>query len=167
MNLETMLEIQSGMDAKAEKHRTHVKDSLWLITELGELANEWGGFKYRHQSKGTARERLLYEYVDVLSILLSLGLYNRFFPLHNGSAESGFLYKSRDVNRQFLKLFGEAVQLYKKEMDAAGFTCFFRRFLALGEMLGLAVHEIEAAYFKKQERNQARMIAKQREGLRC
>lgn len=166
MNLEHMLEIQAGMDAKFEKKsELHRKGCLWLITEISELANEWGGFKYRHPLQDLNRNRMLEEYVDGLAVLMSLGLFHSFFPLKGGVVETTELHKSGSLVNHFLKLIGDAVRLYRWEMKMNDFSHFFRRYLALGDMLGFRPEEIERAYIQKQEKNRTRMWLSQDESL--
>ena len=44
---------------------------LSLLVELGELANEWKGFKYWKKDKKINREKLLDEFADCLHFALS------------------------------------------------------------------------------------------------
>lgn len=53
MNLSKLFELQRELDAPyADVPDRMDKDILWLMTEIGEIANNWNGFKYRRDEKG-------------------------------------------------------------------------------------------------------------------
>lgn len=98
MNLYKLFETQKVLDAHIEKEHPRVEDEnrlakklLSLQVELGELANEWRGFKFWSNAQEprtyglklgkTPKENryinpLLEEYVDCLHFILSIGLEN-------------------------------------------------------------------------------------------
>jgi dimeric dUTPase (all-alpha-NTP-PPase superfamily) len=78
-----MLDIQKLLDMQKELDKTILDNAgikeyplenikLALLVELGELANEWKGFKHWKKHKEINREKLLEEFADCLSFALSL-----------------------------------------------------------------------------------------------
>src|SRR6185312_3767022 len=89
MNLIKLFETQSKLDARiVEEKSLQGRDMLpekilALLVELGELANEWRGFKFWSNKQSPAirpsnpiehGNPMLEEYVDCLHFILSIGL---------------------------------------------------------------------------------------------
>lgn len=158
IDLGKIITVQMEMDSRFQQTPDmHMKNCLWMFTELAELANEWGGFKYRHRQQEMDRERLLGEYVDALAVLLSLGLFHNYFPLPEVMNAPAAYYKDRSTVRQFMRLISGTWQLYEWQMTPREYTHHLRRFLALGDMLGLKPEEVEEAYMAKQWTNLKRV----------
>lgn len=131
---------------------------LALLVELGELANEWKGFKYWKKEKRIDREKLLDEFADCLHFALSLENYNKQFSrlgLISFGEKFEELYKEskeirNDINEAFMKTYNCVLN---NNMPIAGV-------ISLGSCLEITPDEMQAAYLKKNEENYKR----QREG---
>src|SRR5690554_4282011 len=116
MNLSKLFELQRQLDARIEKEHPRqdgedrlAKKILALMVELGELANEWRGFKFWSEDQEPRTELwddrlrfhnpLLEEYVDCLHFLLSIGLESEIgtftcdelMPIKMGTIEMQFI----------------------------------------------------------------------------
>jgi len=172
MNLEKLFKIQAELDKRIiEKHGLQNEDLLdkkilALQVELGELANEWRGFKFWSEDRELRTEifitspkpneplvvkknPLLEEYVDCLHFILSIGLdsfeelttFKHYQPL-----------KMRNVVDQFGELFYYVSGLIGEEK----YIKIVALFLGLGEMLGFTWEQIETAYLEKNKINHER-----------
>ena len=175
MNLSKLFEIQAELDKPYQDVPDRLsKDILWMNTELGELANEWNGFKYRRDEidqepnvrvKVTVHENglkfeqyvnpLLDEYTDALSVLLSIGLQTDENIL-DYAPEQFEKYKFGDVTEYFNLLFGSLYANENREEPIEFYYWVFQVFAELGEMLGFTWEQIETAYMEKAEANKRR-----------
>lgn len=188
MNLAYLFEIQAGLDAHIEQEHPRqegkdrlAKKILALQVELGELANEWRGFKFWSNDqeprtkgdwlKSTGIENgrfidvyenpLLEEYVDCLHFILSIGL------------ELGYqdvsLYRmnvSKDAITEFNLLMANVSGMWLSSTTKYGmkfrikedYLKVFSIFIALGEMLGFTWEQIEQAYLEKNKVNHERQV---------
>lgn len=176
MNLTELFEVQRKLDAEIErKHPTApgedrmAKRILALQVELGELANEWRGFKFwstdqepryeKTHSNGVNGEwwvtyPLLEEYVDCLHFILSIG---------NGieAKSNDYTYPfvtDNTVEYQFLTLIQTVSNLNhlirfgtKQPFDT--FHIALMQFINLGKMLNFTEKMIVDAYMQKNETN--------------
>ncbi|MFT8313196.1 MAG: dUTP diphosphatase [Clostridium sp.] len=77
LDLKKLLDMQKELD-KTILDNAGIKEypleniKLALLVELGELANEWKGFKHWKKHKDINRDKLLEEFADCLSFALSL-----------------------------------------------------------------------------------------------
>jgi dimeric dUTPase (all-alpha-NTP-PPase superfamily) len=178
MNLSKLFEIQAKLDKRiVEKHNLQGEDLLpkkilALQVELGELANEWRGFKFwsKDQSprnyclpcqvstvKHICKNPLLEEYVDCLHFILSIG-----FDLGltrdyvDGSTESDILTQFRKI-QHYITLLDGAIE-HQCNISTMQWYYYhpFSLFIGLGEMLGFTWEEIEAAYMDKNKVNHER-----------
>lgn len=117
---------------------------LALQVELGELANEWRGFKHWSDDRMPRREKMLEEYVDCLHFILSIGLeiaVENFYPVT--------ATKKGTVIQQFSALFKYSTEI----LAHTAWYSFIDHFAGLGQMLGFTWEEIEAAYDAKWQEN--------------
>jgi len=159
------------------------KKILALQVELGELANEWRGFKFWsedqeprkivpkancHACAGTGRgdtgeydcrecdgEGVLYRYPLLEEYVDCLH-----FILSIGlkcKFDDGKFYTSHKETtlEQFLRLF-EKVGDFSAFPTKGNYECIFNYFLGLGEMLGFTWDQIEQAYLEKNRVNYQR-----------
>ena len=171
MNLAHLFEVQRELDQHIiEKKGLEGQDLLpqkilALQVELGELANEWRGFKFWRNDQeprksvyygppelpdvGTYVNPMLEEYVDCLHFILSIGLECKF--------DDGKFYTSHKETtlEQFLRLF-EKVGDFSAFPTKGNYECIFNYFLGLGEMLGFTWDQIEQAYLEKNRVNYQR-----------
>lgn len=173
MNLEKLLEIQGGLDAHIIKQHPEIEELenndwkfLALQVELGELANEWRGFKVWSDDQEPRiaenewkypdgpplkRNPLLEEYVDGLHFILSLGNDLYIVPKHLRS-----LYvEINDITKGFMqvyKLVGELNYNFKYDYGNNAtylWTRLYYWYLYLGNALGFSEKDIESAYLEK------------------
>ena len=177
MNIQKLFEMQRQLDLRIEQEHPRqegedrlAKKILALQVELGELANEWRGFKFwsgrqepvtedlrvvDYKESGEAiletYNPLLEEYVDCLHFILSIGLEIGVCP-EELDAESIFF---ANVTEQFIDLFYEVSHLIYEERngrlyeDYLRYDIVFEHFVGLGVMLGFTWEQIEQAYIQK------------------
>jgi dimeric dUTPase (all-alpha-NTP-PPase superfamily) len=179
VNLSKLFEIQAEIDKPYQDVPDRLsKDILWLMTELGELANEWRGFRYRRPAseqtpvtdigfKTTLSgiqiiNPLLNEYTDALSVLLSIGLQvldeekrgkldDRIWILLNDLITDDF----EDIVELFSMAFDKCGDL-SKHRNAWNYALTFDWFVVTGIKLGFTWDQIETAYIEKAEANKRR-----------
>ena len=177
MDLPKLFKMQKELDDRIIKEKGLEGQDLLpgtilaLQVELGELANEWQGFKH-WKVNPQPKPNLLEEFVDGLHLSLSIMLsdieeYGAKIPLIALINEDNFDYpiKQSNIIEQFnscftdLGLFSDASNLRELTTESEAkdhFENFFRSFIGLGEMLGFTWQEIEQAYIKKNEVNHLR-----------
>lgn len=165
MNLSKLFELQRQLDARIEKEHPRqdgedrlAKKILALMVELGELAQEWRGFKFWSNDQEPRTELwddrlrfhnpLLEEYVDCLHFLLSIGLESEI-----GTFDEIMPIKMGTIEMQFITLFKATVTFLE---DISYYQEMWELFLGLGEMLGFTWEQIEEAYMKKNAENHRR-----------
>lgn len=186
MNINHLFKMQDELDARIEKDHPVVTDEnrfdkkiLALQVELGELANEWRGFKFWSKDQEPRiyvntcdhcikygissccgcegklyKNRLLEEYVDCLHFILSIGL-DLNYNLEELHIETNIkTHKYNDITIQFVWLGNTISNLFPyKDRD---YDLLIYEFISLGEMLGFSWDQIEQAYYDKNEINHAR-----------
>lgn len=186
MNLAKLFEMQRKLDAHIEKEHPRepgedrlAKKILALQVELGELANEWRGFKFwSHDQEpryklydedefallGDMFEQeypLLEEYADGLHFILSIGL-----ELEITAIEIDSDYTHEDPSATFVELFGDTWELFNfrethdkqsRFIQISIYERMFNRFVGIGEKhLCFTWEQIEQAYFEKNKINHER-----------
>lgn len=182
MNLSKLFELQRQLDEhierehppKDDEHRFE-KKILALQVELGELANEWRGFKFWSHDQEPRTEMykfsplhneplivkmnpLLEEYVDCLHFILSIGS-ELGIDKKDSYLKSLNYYSinSWDVLNYFgyvfsrIAKFSETVNVGKP--NNYSFATAFSAVLQLGHKLGFTWEEIEQAYMEKNRIN--------------
>lgn len=175
MNLSKLFEIQRKLDAEIEKNHPSaegedrlVKRILALQVELGELANEWRGFKFwslnQEPNTWTYRSKLvdgspgvefynplLEEYVDCLHFVLSLGIQLGF----EDELILGNTQRTTSIEEKFIEVGYYVIQCRLDKSHAAKvyYEELCDNFLDLGEMLGFTWEQIESAYMSKNQTN--------------
>lgn len=143
---------------------------LALQVELGELANEWRGFKFWSEDKtprkhvailnkeGTGSTNpLLEEYVDCLHFILTIGIELKL--KHTSPTSIGHFENTTET---FVQMFRETSMLLtdiREEIEAViteTYTDLFGLFVGLGSQLGFTWEQIEQAYFDKNAVNHER-----------
>nr|WP_150959334.1 dUTP diphosphatase [Aneurinibacillus sp. XH2] len=179
MNISELYEMQKKLDDRIiEKHGLQGKDLLpklilALQVELGELANEWRGFKFWSEDQEprtyglklgkTPKENryinpLLEEYVDCLHFLLSIG--NNLSLAQDIQIDSDYTTENpiTDMNRLFYliaELSRELVEI--KAISVQVYEEMFNLFVGVGEKhLGFTWDEVEKAYMNKNAINHVR-----------
>ena len=179
MNLEKLFETQKVLDAaiikkKGLEGRDMLPEKiLALQVELGELANEWRGFKFWSEDReprthyveggmtyGTFRNPLLEEYVDCLHFILSIGLG---LNMQHVELAIDSDYTRSTAIKTFNQLYRVVAEL-ETRAELGGrddlvdlYEILLNLFVGVGEkFLGFTVDEIESAYFAMNEINHER-----------
>lgn len=180
MNLSKLFEMQRELDEHIEhehprkpKEDRLAKKILALLVELGELANEWRGFKFwSYDQKPRTKVHktytsvlgieknysnpLLEEYVDCLHFILSIGLELDIPEIYGTETKWDELTSvETDITQQFLLVF-ENVNTLVHVID---WLNLFADFYILGELLGFTWEQIEQAYLEKNKVNHERQEA--------
>lgn len=187
MNLSKLFKIQKQLDDRIVKEKGLEgqdlldKKILALQVELGELANEWRGFKFWSEDQEPRTEvpdfetwkknghktykgkpamhfknPLLEEYVDCLHFFLSIGI--------NSNVRTDIDFDkagTRDIMTLFAKINRYTAEMWWEHNGKTGqllvkWLFGFQNFLRLGEMLGFTWDEIEKAYLEKNKINHER-----------
>lgn len=177
MNLSKLFEMQRELDEYIEREHPRkpkedrlAKKILALLVELGELANEWRGFKFwsydqkprtkMHKTYSSVlgieknySNPLLEEYVDCLHFILSIGLELNIPVIYGTKTKWDELTSDEtDITQQFLLVFENVNRL----VHPIDWINLFEEFYILGELLGFTWEQIEQAYMSKNAENHAR-----------
>lgn len=177
MNLSKLFEMQRELDEYIEREHPRkpkedrlAKKVLALLVELGELANEWRGFKFwsydqkprtkMHKTYSSVlgieknySNPLLEEYVDCLHFILSIGLELNIPVIYGTKTKWDELTSDEtDITQQFLLVFENVNRL----VHPIDWINLFEEFYILGELLGFTWEQIEQAYMSKNAENHAR-----------
>lgn len=158
MNLSKLFEMQKVLDERIilekglEGQDLLPNKILALQVELGEMANEWRGFKHWSSDRKPRTEKLLEEYVDCLHFILSIGL-------SLGQQTNDLILPREDLvpagKVDMVRAISEMITFdWRKDADEYG--QFFTVFVYLGELFGFAWEQIEQAYFAKNAINHER-----------
>jgi dimeric dUTPase (all-alpha-NTP-PPase superfamily) len=176
MNLSKLFEMQKALDERIVKEKGLEGQDLLpqkilaLQVELGELANEWRGFKYWSEDREPRtkveigaydcsqggkwvvkgyKNPLLEEYVDCLHFILSIGLDHKVID-QGWDFELGD-QRATDIISGFTQLFATRWDWVDWEDEYWELDYFrgFELFVWLGEMLGFTWKQIEEAYMNK------------------
>lgn len=188
MDLTKLFKAQKELDDRIVKEKglegQYLLDKkiLALQVELGELANEWRGFKFwsENQEPRTVEHKfernvddlgnieslknpLLEEYVDCLHFMLSIG--NDFEVNSDDVYIDTDNFSYRNTSENFLAVFYYASNLDESRYQERGlrklkidYLRMFYSFIKLGDMLGFTWDEIEQAYFDKNKINHERQV---------
>ncbi|WBX81311.1 dUTP diphosphatase [Virgibacillus salarius] len=181
MNLNKLFPIQKELDTRIEREKGLEgqnlldKKILALQVELGELANEWRGFKFWSKDQepnteeaiktyyalreGKTRNPLLEEYVDCLHFILSIGLDKNLEGVNVPLSDR----LQVDITTHFNEVFFWVSNFRDVVLDNGEFgdldyiyRILFMQFIRLGEMLGFTIEQIEQAYLDKNKVNHER-----------
>ena len=179
--LSQLFDAQAQLDeAIYEKHAIENKEQnlrfifTALFTEVGEMANEWRGFKTWSTDREPRYEKLLVETVDVLHFLLSIGLLCHKREVLSEIVLPPYSAPNRSleqVNERFLRLHQEIgffVKMNKVYADAHREDSFsikryanlMQEYFRLVYEIGFSFEEIIKAYYKKNAVN----LQRQEEG---
>ncbi|MCV9886262.1 dUTP diphosphatase [Metabacillus halosaccharovorans] len=157
MNLEKLLKMQRAFDDRIiDKHELDGQELflnkiIALKVELGELANEWQGFKYWKEDP-QPKPDMLEEFVDCLHFILSIGLELEFnvteHYIHNS-------FETVSIIDHFDMIYDQ-ISTVKLRQTIDSYQTLLEFFLGLGERLGFTPEMIEAAYLMKNKVNHER-----------
>lgn len=158
MNLGELFEMQRKLDEHIVREKgldgqdLLPKKILALQVELGELANEWQGFKH-WKVNPQPKPKMLEEYVDCLHFILSIGL-----DIGQENISLGFQsfeiinHKQEVIIESFLDVMEVTNLMRFDDNYQALLICFFE----LGYLLGFTWEQIVQAYKDKNQVNHAR-----------
>lgn len=176
MNLKKLFETQRQLDLRIEQQHPRqegedriAKKILALQVELGELANEWRGFKFwsnNQQPRIKALRNpammpedqewynpLLEEYVDGLHFILSIGLD---IEVSDEDIEIALGIEEDQTSQSTFDQFVLVMCWANLMHDDNYYHELLASFIVLGEMLGFTWEQIEQAYIQKNEVNHKR-----------
>jgi len=156
MDLKNLLIRQQGMDTiifanSGQNEYPLEKNKIALLVELGELANEWKGFKYWSNNKVEDRERLIDEFADCLYFALSLE--NHLHQVGGQIVENinKFMKEIDDgYHKNVLKCFKYA---FESALNRFSHTMILLSIIELGRSLDITLDEMEQAYLDKYMQN--------------
>ncbi|WLR44409.1 dUTP diphosphatase (plasmid) [Bacillus carboniphilus] len=164
MNVKELFEMQRELDQHIMDKHPELKEAdnlywkvLALQVELGELAQEFRGFKMWSNNREMNREKALEEYVDCLHFVISIGLDlgHSNFHKHLSYAVVG----GKRVNELIIREFNEVFSASARVQYTGDYEYLTRSFANLGALLGFQWSEIEQAYKSKNQVNHARQEA--------
>lgn len=133
------------------------KDMLAILVELGEMANEWRGFKYWSVDQKERRNTMLEEYVDCLHFMLTIGnnIQNEITSIVPFISDESITKTILDV---FIKT-SNFIESTDESQDKAKikYIIMFRSFLGLGKKLNFTFVEIYQGYLDKNKINYRRI----------
>lgn len=152
MNIIKMLAAQKELDekclAKAQIEGYPVEEITTAYrVELGELLNEWQGFKYWKKSRTISKKDMLIEFADCLHFALSL---NNHFPFFT---EEHFNEFCNNYDKYLDRM--TVYQCIERCFDAG--ASVLSNTLQLGLKLGFTFDEMERAYWYKYKINLERV----------
>lgn len=163
MNIKKLLEMQRNLDIEILE-RAGIKEypfkniKLALLVELGELANEWKGFKHWKKNKVINKEKLIEEWADCFHFALSLEN-----ELHQVAPA---VIKNIDVIIEELDKGNWNMDVIEAfELNFQGIlnihynSAVLLNIIALGRCLNISLDEMEQAYFNKNKVNHDRQAA--------
>ncbi|HDR7258789.1 dUTP diphosphatase [Bacillus paranthracis] len=164
LNMQKIFEAQDKLDRKVVKVHCLQDQNLngdvtqALYTELGELSNEIGFFKYWKKNKRNDKARKYDEWADCLHFVASLGNKYGHVELILGTSRT---YKIAD---KFIENECSFHKLLSK-MYKADYSCIFEysdalsALLAIGKKMGMSDEDMEKAYFEKNQVNYDRLAS--------
>ncbi|MCU5414810.1 dUTP diphosphatase [Bacillus wiedmannii] len=167
LNIQKIFEAQDKLDRKVvEVHGLEGQNltgdvTQALYTELGELSNEIGFFKYWKKNKKNDKARQYDEWADCMHFIASLG--NKY-----GHVETILLEKIKDG---FEKDVNYAIEtqipyhelfeiIYKAQLNSVkDYVISLAALVVIGLKLGMTYEEMEKAYFDKNQVNYDRLAS--------
>ncbi|XQY90664.1 dUTP diphosphatase [Metabacillus sp. HB246100] len=157
MNLKKLFEMQKVLDERIIiDHELDGQDLLpnkylALKVEIGELANEWQGFKH-WKVDPQPKPGMLEEFVDCLHFILSIGLELQF------DINQHFLHSSFEIISliDHFDIIFDQISAVKLTQSIDSYQTLLEFFLGLGERLGFTPEMIEKAYLVKNKVNHER-----------
>ena len=162
MNLARLFETQKALDERILKQQglTEIPLNnmiLAVIVELGEMSNDWGGFKH-WKVNNQPKEGLLEEVADVFSFLLAIG--NMRFDTENIFIYENDKWSRRAIEKgitpQILALISDILEIKGGWMGEAEYSTIVTRFIFLTESLGFTREQVSDAYMSKNAENHRR-----------
>ncbi|EOQ15399.1 hypothetical protein KQ3_05868 [Bacillus cereus B5-2] len=164
LNIQKIFEAQDKLDRKVvEVHGLQEKNltgdvTQALYTELGELSNEIGFFKYWKKNKKDDKARQFDEWADCLHFIVSLGNKYDHVELILGTNRT-FKIAENFIEHEY------SFHKLLSKMYKADYSCIFEysdalsALLAIGKKMGMSGEDMEKAYFEKNQVNYDRLAS--------
>lgn len=160
LNIQKIFEAQDKFDCKVvEIHGLQGRNltgdvTQALFTELGELSNEIGFFKYWKKNKKNDKARQHDEWADCMHFIASLG--NKY-----GHSNELTYVPRLLVNQTALQPYHYSFEvLYQSEFsDCNHYIKALSAIIAIGLKLGMSYEDMENAYFEKNQVNYDRLAS--------
>lgn len=133
------------------------KDMLAILVELGEMANEWRGFKYWSVDQKERYDTMLEEYVDCLHFMLTIGN-----NIENEITSIEPFISDESITKTILDVFIKTTKFIEatdesQDQSKIKYVTMFRSFLGLGKKLNFTFDEIYQGYLDKNKINYRRV----------
>ncbi|QEL88461.1 dUTP diphosphatase [Bacillus mycoides] len=160
LNIQKIFEAQDKLDRKVvEVHGLEGRNltgdvTQALYTELGELSNEIGFFKYWKKNKKDDKARQYDEWADCMHFMASLGnKYGHSSDFYFNNDIKSFIISYTEVPYHFCfeRIYHSDFRQFSKYVMAMG------ALIAIGEKIGMTYEEMEKAYFEKNQVNYDRL----------
>lgn len=162
LNIQKIFEAQDKLDRKVvEVHGLQGQNltgdvTQALYTELGELSNEIGFFKYWKKNKTINKARQYDEWADCMHFMASLG--NKY-----GHSEDFYdIDELSGVSSAYTTLSYHYIfeKLYHTDFSKLGkYAVGMAALVAIGEKMGMTHEDMEKAYFDKNQVNYDRLAS--------
>ncbi|PFW61603.1 dUTP diphosphatase [Bacillus sp. AFS075034] len=165
LNIQKIFEAQDKLDRKVvEVHGLEGKNltgdvTQALYTELGELSNEIGFFKYWKKNKKDDKARQYDEWADCMHFMASLGnKYGHSTEIIEKIEPSNVEDELGSANKNsFHTLFGF---IYKANLNVFGIYCIaLAALIKIGLKMGMTFEDMEKSYFEKNQVNYDRLAS--------
>ena len=144
---------KAGIDYEKQKHEIAVKQTLALLVELSELANEIGVFKYWKHSHKIDSLKAREEWADVLHFFLSLGNYYGF----EIEIKNDYKFLEIKEEKEVIAALGGLMYAAHAFDNQEAAMCFLEALLAIGNWLGMDQKAMVAEYRRKNRINYERI----------
>lgn len=160
INLFNLYELQKKLDNYInKKHKVTYKKTfasriLGFIVEIGEFANETRCFKFWSLNQKILKQRILEEYIDGLTFLISIGI-----PLKFDKKIFFQIKKPKEIDlvNKILNIYCEAVKLIN-DYNFCRYKKILESYLEITYFLDFSLDEIIDAFLNKNKINYERQI---------
>lgn len=167
LNIQKIFEEQDKLDCKVVEVHGLEGENLTgdvtqaLYTELGELSNEIGFFKYWKKNKKDDKARQYDEWADCMHFLASLGnKYGHVEVISSDDVQLGYkgeVVKLLERNVSYHNLLDA---IYKSDLsDVVDYGTSLICLITIGMKLGMTFEDMEKAYFDKNQINYNRLAS--------
>lgn len=162
MNYRLLFDMQDDLDAKINEvrklsgHDVIQERILALLVEIGEFANETRCFKFWSRKPPSEKKVILFEFVDCMHFLLSVGNYSGFtFKNINPSFSPP---QEGTITELFIEFFHSVVR-FRNEPRPTNYLIMWDYFMSIGKNLEFTEKEMFQAYMEKNQINHDRQAS--------
>lgn len=142
---------------KLSGHDVMQERILALLVEIGEFANETRCFKFWSVKPASEKKAILFEFVDCMHFLLSIGNYSG-FTFRNGKTMNFEEDLKGSTTELFIEFFHSVVH-FRNSPTPVHYLHTWDYFMSIGKKLGFTKEEMFDAYLKKNEINHERQAS--------